>query len=256
MIPSIFPPDSSPCAQPSVLTEKNLQTIEKPKAVFPRRRMAQSNSFLSGSSRLLTLIYLPQFGGFIAYLSFFSLLFVLFGNVKTMSMLLSADSWSLHGTGGRTPACSSCTWPSVLELWLCPLPPWGRRHHPQQARRVPHHGPACTTGTWVQQIFHFVTACCCLGRWVLGETAQFPVNYLVQVVSAIYHQFCPTVFLRKESKFESTKWGPVSAHPTWNNLKQILWEWGAEKYEWSGLSWGHLRGESCCGAGASPVLIA
>lgn len=27
MIPSIFPPDSSPCAQPSVLTKKNLQTI-------------------------------------------------------------------------------------------------------------------------------------------------------------------------------------------------------------------------------------
>lgn len=124
MIPSIFPPDSSPCAQPSVLTEKNLQTIEKPKAVFPRCRMAQSNSFLSGSSWLLTLIYLPQFGGFIASLSlFFFLLFVLSGNVKTMSMLLSADSWSPYSTGGRTSACSSCTWLCVLELWLCPFPP-------------------------------------------------------------------------------------------------------------------------------------
>jgi len=28
MILLIFPPDSSPCAQPSVLMEKNLQTIE------------------------------------------------------------------------------------------------------------------------------------------------------------------------------------------------------------------------------------
>lgn len=34
MIPSIFPPDSSPCAQPSVLTEKNLQTIENLRLFF------------------------------------------------------------------------------------------------------------------------------------------------------------------------------------------------------------------------------
>lgn len=47
----------------------------------------------------------------------------------------------------------------------------------------------------------------------------------------------------------------MSAHPAWNNLKQILWEWGAKKYDRNGLSWGHLRGESCCGAGASPILI-
>lgn len=130
-------------------------------------------------------------------LSLFFLLFVLSGNVKTMSMLLSADSRSPYSTGGRTSACSSCTWPCVLELWLCPFPPWGRRPHPQQARHVPHHGPACTTGTWVQQIFHIVTACCCPGRWVLGETAWFLDSYLVQVVLAIYYQFCPTVLLRR-----------------------------------------------------------
>lgn len=47
LISSIFPPDSSPCAQPSVLMEKKPADNSKPKVVFPPYNVAQNNSFLS-----------------------------------------------------------------------------------------------------------------------------------------------------------------------------------------------------------------
>lgn len=47
MIPSFFPPDSSPWAQPSVLMEANLQTIANVRLFSPHWNMTQSNPFLT-----------------------------------------------------------------------------------------------------------------------------------------------------------------------------------------------------------------
>lgn len=66
-------------------------------------------------------------------------------------------------------------------------------------------------------MFNFMTKhAAAQGRWVLGETDQFPVNYLVQVALTIYNQFCPAVFNLK-NEFEFAKWGPVSAHTAWTS---------------------------------------
>lgn len=42
------------------------------------------------------------------------------------------------------------------------------------------------------------------GVQILGETVQLPVNYLMQVASTIYNQFCPALFnLKNESELVS-----------------------------------------------------
>lgn len=99
MIPSIFPPDSSPCAQPSVLTEKNLQTIENLRLFFLATKWHKVTLSCQVPHEFSHKFIFPTLGDlypFYVSMSFLLFFLVLFGNVtKTVSAYWSGPCPSI-----------------------------------------------------------------------------------------------------------------------------------------------------------------